>query len=93
MFCTPNTSENTHLAKVLLHKLAANHTNEGCSGVVRHSLGEHGLAGARSTIQQHAAGGVDTDLSVQVAVRQWQLYSLANLLLLDVKAANVLRGE
>ena len=61
--------------------------------MVRHCLGEHGLAGARCAIQQHAAGGVDTDLSVQVAVRQWQLYSLANLLLLDVKAANVLRGE
>lgn len=33
-----------HLSQVLLHKLTAHYADEGGSGVVRNSLGQHGLA-------------------------------------------------
>ena len=39
--------------------------------------------------QEHAARRVDADLCVQVVVRQRQLHGLADLLLLDVAAADV----
>ena len=56
---------------------------------MRHSLGEHRFAGTRGTVKEHASGRVDADLSVQVKVRQGQLDSLANLLLLHVHASDV----
>lgn len=82
-----------HLSKVLLHKFAAHNTDERCSGVVRHCLGEHGLARARRSVEEHAARGVDANLPVKVAMGEGQLNSLANLLLLNVEPANVLRVE
>ena len=33
-----------HLPKVFLHKLGAHNADEGGGGVVRHGLGQHGLA-------------------------------------------------
>jgi hypothetical protein len=58
--------------------------------VVRHRLGQHGLARPRRAVQQHAARRVDANLPVQLVVRQRQLDGLTDLLLLDVGAADVL---
>ena len=77
------------LAQVLLHKLGSHDADERGGGVMRHSLGEHRLTGTRGTVQEHAAGRVDANLSVQVKVRQGQLDSLANLLLLHVHSSHV----
>ena len=77
---------------MFLHKLGAHDADEGGGGVVRHRLGQHGFAGAGRAIQQHAARRVDANLPIQLVVRQRQLHSLADLLLLHVGAADVLRA-
>jgi hypothetical protein len=48
--------------------------------VVRHGLGEHGLAGSRGAVQKHTAGRVDADLAVQIEVRKRQLDGFADFL-------------
>ena len=80
------------LSQVLLHKLRAVDADEGGGGVVRNRLGQHRLASAGRAIQQHATGWVDANLPVQLVVRQRKLHRFADLLLLDVGAANVLRA-
>mmetsp|Transcript_7587 Transcript_7587/g.22193 ORF Transcript_7587/g.22193 Transcript_7587/m.22193 type:complete len:302 (-) Transcript_7587:494-1399(-) len=78
------------LAQVLLHKLGSNDADEARRRVVCDRLCEHRLARARGAIEQHAARGVDADLLVELKVRQWQLHRLPHLLLLDVRAADVI---
>jgi hypothetical protein len=77
------------LAEVLLHKLGADDADEGGGRVVRNRLGEHRLPGAGRAVEEHAARRVDPDLLVEVALRERQLHRLADLLLLDVHAADV----
>jgi len=81
------------LAEVLLHELGAVDADEGGGGVVRHRLGEHGLARAGWAVEENATRWVDPNLPVKLVVRQRQLHRLPDLLLLDVRAANVLRGR
>lgn len=77
------------LTEVFLHKLGANDADEVCRCRVGHSLDQHGLASSRGSVEQHTARGVDTDLLVEVEVRQGELDSLPNLLLLHVQATNI----
>lgn len=58
-----------------------------------HSLGKHGLACARGTVQQDAPGWVNPNLSVQLMVRQGQLNRLLDLLFLNVIASNILKPQ
>lgn len=58
------------LPQVLLHKLRAYHTNEGCSCMMSHCLGYHGLTSARRSIEEYTARRVDTDLRVELVVSQ-----------------------
>ena len=51
-----------------LHKLRAGHGKEGDVGFARHSLCQHGLAGARRAYQQNALGHGRADLFVLVRV-------------------------
>lgn len=57
--------------------------------MVGHRFGEHGFAGPRRAVQQHAARRINPQLAVQVATRQRQLHRFPHLLLLDVVAADV----
>ena len=49
------------------------------------------LTCARGTPQKHPARGVYADLLIQLMLRERQLHSLPDLLLLDVVASNVLQ--
>ena len=88
----PAAEKRVHLSQILLHEFRADDADEGCSGVVGHSLGQHGLAGAGGSPQQHPPRGVDADLAVQLVVSQRQLHRLLYLLLLDVVASDVLQA-
>ena len=76
-------------AEIFLHELRAHDANERGGGMMRHRLGEHGLSGARGSVEQDAAGGSMPNLAIEVKVRQGQLHSLTNLLLLHVHPAHV----
>mmetsp|Transcript_21145 Transcript_21145/g.36300 ORF Transcript_21145/g.36300 Transcript_21145/m.36300 type:complete len:231 (-) Transcript_21145:456-1148(-) len=76
-------------AEVLLHELGADDPDEGGGGVVRHSLGQHGLSRPWGSVEKDSAGRVDADLFVEVEVGEGQLDCLADLLLLDVESADV----
>lgn len=63
------------------------------SGPARCAFCRYARTCARSAIEQHAARGVDANLAVQLVVRQGQLHSLPDLLLLHVQPANVLHVQ
>jgi hypothetical protein len=75
--------------KILLHKLGANYTDEGGSGVVSHSLGQHGLAASRGSVHEDATWWVNTNLLVEVKVGERQFNGLSDLLFLNVHASDV----
>ena len=57
------------LTEVLLHKLGANHVDEGGGGVVCHGLGQHSLAAARGSEHQHSARRINANLPRHVSHR------------------------
>ena len=58
--------------------------------MVRHGLGQHGLASPGGSPQEHTARGVNADLTVELVMRQGQLHGFLDFLLLNIIAANVL---
>src|SRR5690606_23199391 len=76
-------------SQVLLHKLAPVDADKSRGRVMRNGLDQHRLSSSGWPVQEDPARRVDSDLPVEVRVRQWQLNSLPNLLLLAVKSSNI----
>jgi len=82
-----------HLSEVLLHKLAAHHADERGGGVVRHRLGQHGLAGAGRAVQQHAPArdGSGVEQQRRLVMRGDRII-IEELLLLLARMAQILQS-
>ena len=61
---------------VLLHQLAADHTNEARVRAVRDSACGQGLPGARRAVQQDSLRGVDPEGDKALGVQQGELHYL-----------------
>jgi len=87
------TYEAGSLTKEFLDKLRANHANDGSVGVVGDGLGKHGLARAGWAVEKDTTGRVDTNLSVELGVRQRKLDCFTDLLLLNVETTDISVGD
>ena len=77
------------LSEIFLDEFGADDPDEGGSGVVGDGLGQHRFAAAGRPVHQHTPRRVDSDLLVQLEVRQRQLHRLPHLLLLRVQPSDV----
>ena len=57
------------------------------------SLGEHRLPRSRGSIQEHTSGWINANLLVELMVSQRKLYSLTNLLFLNIASTNILLNK
>ena len=57
--------------------------------MVRNCFYEHSLARSWRAIEQYATRRVDTNLPVQIELRQGKFYGLSDLLLLNIQTTDV----
>mmetsp|Transcript_385 Transcript_385/g.996 ORF Transcript_385/g.996 Transcript_385/m.996 type:complete len:285 (-) Transcript_385:792-1646(-) len=77
------------IPKVLLDELAPHHAEECRAGGVGHRLGQESLPRARLAVEDHALGGLDADVLIQLGMGEGQLHSLLNLLDLALEPTHI----
>lgn len=82
-------NETGTVTEVLLDKLTSDYTQEGGRSLVGDCLGEQGLSGTGSTVENDTLGRLDTHLLVELGVQQGQLDRLSDFLDLCLQTTNV----